>query len=297
MSRKGAARNALRSVAAGIAAPADKRFRRSDYRPGRRRTSQLIARFWKPAVVVIGAGAVVAAAAGVILTAPALAVDRLVLRGQQRLSSAEVEALLGGLIGSNILRADLEAYRQKVLASTWVETASLRRVLPSTIEVRVVERVPVAIARLHQQLYLVDAAGVVIDEFGPTYRDLDLPMVDGLAGPVAARGAARIDRGRIQLVDRFLQSFGARADLRERISQIDVTNAADLVVLLDDDAAYLHLGTDQFVERLEFYLQMLPKLGEQFQQIDYVDLRVEGRLFVGARDQPAATVALASRGR
>ena len=288
------ARDKLRSVAAGIAAPADKRFRRSDYRPGRRRTGQLIARFWKPAVAVLGAGAVLMAAFGLLITAPVFAVDRVVVRGQHRLSSADVEALLTGINGRNILRVDLESYRKKVLASSWVEAASLRRVLPSTIEVRVVERMPVAIARLHQQLYLVDAAGVVLDEFGPPYRDFDLPMVDGLTGQTAARGAARIDPGRIQLVDRFLQSFADRVDLRERVSQIDVSNAADLIVLLDDDAAYLHLGTDQFVERLEFYLQLLPTLGEQFQQIDYVDLRFQPRVIVGPRNQPASTVA---RGR
>jgi cell division protein FtsQ len=291
------ARDKLRSVAAGIAAPADKRFRRSDYRPGRRRTSQLIARFWKPAVAVLGAGAVVMAAFGLLITAPFFAVDRVVVRGQHRLASADVEALLTGINGSNILRVDLESYRRKVLASPWVAAASLRRVLPSTIEVRVAERTPVAIARLHQQLYLVDAAGVVLDEFGPAYRDFDLPMVDGLTGQTAARGAARIDPGRIQLVDRFLQSFGDRVDLRERVSQIDVSNAADLVVLLDDDAAYLHLGTDRFVERLEFYFQLLPTLGEQYQQIDYVDLRFENRVVVGPRSQPASTVAMAGRGR
>ena len=37
------------------------------------------------------------------------------------------------------------------------------------------------VCRLNGQLYLVDRTGTLIDEFGPQYADLDLPIIDGLA--------------------------------------------------------------------------------------------------------------------
>ena len=53
------------------------------------------------------------------------------------------EALAHGLYGRSILTADLDACRRHLLESPWVADAALRRVLPSTIEVRVVERQPI----------------------------------------------------------------------------------------------------------------------------------------------------------
>ena len=42
------------------------------------------------------------------------------------------------------------------MASPWVEEATLRRVLPATVEVTIRERRPMAIGRVGQALYLVD---------------------------------------------------------------------------------------------------------------------------------------------
>ena len=67
--------------------------------------------------------------------------------------------------------------------------AALRRSLPSTVEVVVSERQPIGIGRINGELYLVDERGVVIDQYGPQYADLDLPIIDGLAArrPTTAR--------------------------------------------------------------------------------------------------------------
>jgi cell division septal protein FtsQ len=110
---------------AGLNAPADKRFRRPDSRPVRRKAVLRLARLWRPAAAVVASLAVVAAASGVLLSAPGLAVDRLLVRGHTRLSAADLERRLEGLRGHNILRVNLEEYRTRVLESPWVERASL----------------------------------------------------------------------------------------------------------------------------------------------------------------------------
>ena len=60
------------------------------------------------------------------------------------------------------------------------------------------ERHPLAIGRIGEELYLVDEHGAIIDEFGPRYADLDLPILDGLATGTAGDAdgrAARRPRG------------------------------------------------------------------------------------------------------
>ena len=123
------------------------------------------------------------------------------MRGNQHLARGEVLALLAGLEGQHLLQTDLEAWRRRVLGSPWVEQAVLRRVLPSTVEVVIRERMPMAIGRIRGDLYLVDEQGLVIDEFGPNYAQFDLPIVDGLADATAAgepdrrSSASRAGRG------------------------------------------------------------------------------------------------------
>ena len=79
---------------------------------------------------------------------------------------------------------------------------------------------------------------------------------------------------------RLTAALGARPDLSERVSQIDVADAHDAVVLLNDDPTLLHLGKEHFVERLDRYLELAPTLQERMRELDYVDLRFERRVYV-----------------
>jgi len=280
-------------AAAAVAAPADKRFRRPDVRPGRRRRIGL---FIRRAVLSVLAVAGVAGgsfwAVNAVLRARWLAVDRVVVRGNSRLSAGEIEALLDAARGQNILVVDLDQYKNQLMDSPWVAGATLRRVLPSTVEVRIFERVPMALARLGKQIYLVDSAGHIIDEFGPQYRDVDLPVVDGLVdtprdGEPSANGA------RALLTEQLLDELRSHPELRRRVSQVDVSSPHDAVVLLDGDSALVHLGDAQFAERLNTYLDLAPALRDQLDQIDYVDMRFDNRVFVKSKGRVTALAAAA----
>jgi cell division protein FtsQ len=290
MSRAAALRRGL-PAAPGVAAPADKRFRRPDVRPGRRRRLGLFVR--RAVLAIVGIGGVAAAglwSVNAVLGARWLVVDRLVVRGNARLSTGEIEALVDGARGQNILLVDLEQFRNRLMDSPWVAGATLRRLLPSTVEVRVVERVPMALARLGKQIYLVDSTGLIMDEFGPQYRDIDLPLVDGLV-ETPRGGQPVVDPARALLTQQLLAELRSQPDLRRRVSQVDVSSPHDAVVLLDGDLALVHLGEAQFTERLRTYLDLAPALRDQLDQIDYVDMRFDNRVFVKSKGRVTAVAA------
>jgi cell division protein FtsQ len=286
MSRRAAGRRRGMPAVAGVRAPSDRRYRRPDVRPGRRRLGYRLRRIVKLVGISVGAVAAVLWLGGSVLRSSWLDVDRIQVRGNTWLSTGEVEALMSGIRGRNILRVDLDDYRRRILDSPWVATATLWRTLPSTIDVQVVERVPMAVARLDRQLYLVDEAGVIIDEFGPEHREFDLPVVDGLVS-APGPGQSIVHPDRVRLTSRFLNALRVRPDLERRISQIDVSNARDVVALLDVDPVFLHLGDQGFVERIETYLQFAPTLRDQFTEIDYVDLRFDEFVYVGSAGRRA----------
>ena len=169
------------------------------------------------------------------------------------------------------------------MTSGWVKTATLRRVLPATIEVLVEERQAVGLARFDDRLYLIDGEGSVIDEYGPRFADIDLPIIDGLS---PSREAA-VDGDRSRLAALLISDLATAPDLAARVSQIDVKNPYDAVVLLNDGPTLIHLGDEQFAERLRDYLSLAPALRAHVSDIDYVDLRFEQRVFIRPAD-PAA---------
>ena len=270
-----------------VTAPADKRFLRAHVRPVRRRM------FWRTAIRIARAVVLAGVLAfvtwrlvSVVVSAPAWRIDRISVTGTEHLAKSDVLALVGELRGQSILLADLPAARRRLLASPWVADAVLHRRLPASIDVAITERRPMCIGRLGGRLLLIDERGTVMDEYGPKYAEFDLPLIDGLAAP----DRTDVDARRIDLATRVLESLAGRPDVARRVSQIDVSDATDAVVLLDTDAALLRLGDRDFRQRIENYLDLAPALRERVPSIDYVDLRYGRNVFVGTAGKPASVV-------
>ncbi len=273
-----------------VAAPADRRFRRAHVKPSRKRAaSHALAR----AVVRYGLVAVMLAyglyrATDVVAHARMLQVDRIVVQGNARLSRGEVLAVLNGLRGESLVWTNLDVWRRRLLASPWVRDAALRRSLPSTVEVVLLERQPVGIGRINAGMYLVDDRGVVIDQYGPQYADLDLPIIDGLAAAPNGSGGMT-DEARADLAARLIAAVRAKPEILRRLSQIDVSDVHNASVILAGDPAVIYVGDDQFLQRLQSYLELAPTLRERVPDIDYVDLRFDERIYVRPKKSAAAT--------
>jgi hypothetical protein len=82
------------------------------------------------------------------------------------------------------------------------------------------------------------------------------------------------------LVSRLLEDLAARRDLLDRISQIDVADPHNAIVLLDGEPAQLRLGDRDFTARLARYEEFAPALRAQRAVLEYFDLRFGDRLWV-----------------
>lgn len=269
-----------------VKAPRDKGFRRARVKPPKRKRSWR--RFAAPVArwgVALGVVAyAVWRGAALVTAAPALDVSAITVHGARQLAVKEILERVQGLRGANIVTADLERHRAALLKWAWIREASFRRVLPSTIEIAIVEREPIGIGRLGDRLYLVAADGTMLGAYTSRYADYELPIIDGLnVGP--SRAGLLVDDVRAGLAAQVLASISHRRELAGLVAQIDVSDDEDAVVMLEDDAARVHLGHEQFAERLQAYLDLAPTLRERVNGIDYVDLRYDARVFV----RPAST--------
>ena len=241
-------------------------------------------------LVVFAAGAV--GFANLARRSSLLATDTIRVEGEAWMSRGELLGLVAPLRGRNLIEVDLAAARASLLASGWIHDAMLRRVFPSTVEVIVEERTPFALGRFGDRIYIIDTEGRVIDEYGPRFAALDLPIVDGLVVDEAPATAASSSGARAALAAGVVSAIADDPALAARVSQIDVADPHDAVVLLSGDPARIHVGHEQFAERLRTYLELAPAFRSGVAVIDAVDMRFGPQVYVrpaGAARGSAAT--------
>ena len=115
-----------------VAAKTDRRFRRAHVKPGRKRRWRAIVKpllLWSAATAALGYG--VYRTSVIVADAHVLVVDRIIVRGNERLSDGEVLVVLSGLRGESLVWTDLDVWRRRLMASPWVRDAALRRSLTS----------------------------------------------------------------------------------------------------------------------------------------------------------------------
>jgi cell division septal protein FtsQ len=85
-----------------------------------------------------------------------------------------------------------------------------------------------------------------------------------------------------------IAALRAKPEIARRLSQVDVSDLHNASVILAGDSAVIELGEDQFLPRLQSYLELASALRERVPDIDYVDLRFDERIYVRPASAPGA---------
>lgn len=97
-------------------------------------------------IVVVASLLVALAIGGVVLYSSNLfAVENVVVTGVEHLTSAEMTELAGVPTDATLLRVDTDTIKARLLKTSWVESAEVKRVFPNTLELAVIERTVAAI--------------------------------------------------------------------------------------------------------------------------------------------------------
>lgn len=123
-----------------------------------------------------------------------LVVDEVFVVGRRETSKQRLRSALNVTRGTPILAVGIEAARERLLALPWVRSASIRRLLPDTLVVRIHERRPLALWQYRGRFALLDERGEVIQR-NDLERFSDLLVVVGEEAPAhAAELVAMLDR-------------------------------------------------------------------------------------------------------
>lgn len=209
------------------------------------------------------------------------AVTHLEFVGIINVNQVSLDLLARRALGANILLADLEHVRSVVQTEPWVESASVTRVLPDRVVIEIRERKPVAVAAIDDELFLVDATGIVLDRFGPRYQNMDGPIVKGLKN-LALENAREDNLQRIQIYMRVVEDLsGSPRNPLQSLSEIDVSNPRRVAVIPAKEAIPVYVGNDNFRERYERFLAcrgVYEQLRDRYPIIEYIDVTFENKV-------------------
>jgi cell division protein FtsQ len=149
--------------------------------------------------------------------------DQVSVTGNYYVSRESVLGIFGADRNRSVLHIALSVRRHQLEAMPWVEQATVRRALPNTIEVEIVERTPIAFLREGSDMALVDVHGVILDR--PVEGNFHFPVVTGITADTPAEDREK----RMQLFAGFTQQVAsARAGAMEQVSEVDLSDEHDL---------------------------------------------------------------------
>ena len=196
----------------------------------------------------------------------------------QKLRSYMIETYTG-----NILRVDLEELKELAESESWVLTATVRRQLPGRLIVSIRERVPVAIAAIDQDLYIVDEEGIVLDRYGSSQVQLDGPILKGL-GNIARENASatRLNLRKMGIYSELMSDLNSsEGDYTGAISEVLLADPDRIAIVRGEDPVPIYLGSGRFRERYENFLaqkEIYQQLKKEYGRIEYIDVSFDNKI-------------------
>jgi len=160
-------------------------------------------------------GGQIPAAAQAVTARFGFAVDQVRVSGNKETSEIDILERLDLDGWTSLIGFDAEAARERIAALPWVKVASVRKIYPDELEVRIEERQPFALWQHGSQLAIIEHDGNVITPFDGG-RHAVLPLVIGYG---AERGAGFVEKIRrypelASRVKGFIRVAERRWDLR-----------------------------------------------------------------------------------
>jgi cell division protein FtsQ len=203
------------------------------------------------------------------------------VEGRETTDRETILAALDARLGSPILAVSPSRAKQRLESLPWVRSAVIERRLPDTLEVRLVERKPLALWQHGGKVELIDREGAVIP----------VPRLDGFA-----RMPLVVGEGAASHAAELLDMLASEPDLAARITaavrvgdrrwNLRIDNAIDVLLPADETA-----GAWAQLARLERSSAILKR------DVQTVDVRLPDRLVLRVSPEAPKEAPAAKKGR
>ena len=195
------------------------------------------------------------------------------IAGAAHASRAQIERVFSIDLGRSVYLLPMTERRDTLRTVDWVKDASIARLWPNRVVVRVEERKPVAFVTLAPSRFaLIDEDGVILP---PAPDRFTLPVLSG----VRASDAITDRRECVRRMMRLTRDLG---DETRNISEVDVSDRDNLKVTAPRDGhiVTLLLGDRDFAHRYVNFLNHYGEIKRRLPNAATLDLRLDDRITV-----------------
>lgn len=180
--------------------------------------------------------------------------------------------------GRSVFTVPLPERRRRLLAIDWVADASVSRLWPNRLLVRIRERRPVAFVSIPgSRVFLIDEEGVLLDQ--PPRSRFAFPILNGIT-----QDQAEIERRpRVRAMLRLMNDLGPQG---KDVSEIDASSPENLKIVaqVEGRAVKLIMGDRNFGRRFENFVNHYAEIRKHSGGATAFDLRLDDRITAGAGD-------------
>lgn len=193
--------------------------------------------------------------------------------GAAHASKRQIESVFSEDSGRSVYLMPLSDRRATLRTVGWVKDASISRLWPNRVLVRVNERTPVAFVELSSSKFaLIDQDGVILP---PVTDRFEVPVLAG----VHSSDLLVDRRDRVHRLMRLMRDLG---DASSKISEVDVSDPDNLKVTqrYDGRMVTLLLGDQDWGVRYQNFLRNYPEIKRRLPDATKLDMRLEDRITV-----------------
>lgn len=197
--------------------------------------------------------------------------DAFQIEGLRYTSRAKVVRVFAADFGRSIFSIPLDDRRRALREIDWVEDASVSRIWPDRLVLRIRERKPVAFVLLRQGVRLIDSQGVLLEQ--PPQSQFSFPVLSGVRPDDSIEG-------RRERVGVFLSLQREMGYLMRDLSEVDAGDPGNVRVVaqVDNRAVDLLLGDSDFGKRYQNFLNHYPEIHRRSPEVKRFDLRLDDRI-------------------
>jgi cell division protein FtsQ len=197
--------------------------------------------------------------------------DSLSIQGIRYTPRSRVQRVFAGDFDHSLFLVPLGERRRRLMAIDWVEEASVSRVWPNRLVVRLTERKPVAFVLLRSGVLLIDSHGVLLEP--PPQAQFTFPVLGG----VREDETESQRRERVRVLLRVQEELGYLAKDLSEVNAADPDNVR-IVAQVDNRALELILGDGNFARRYQNFINHYPEIRKRSPEVRTFDLRLDDRI-------------------
>ena len=202
-------------------------------------------------------------------------VQSVTITGNNFVTMEELSPYLQRVKGNNIFKLDIADMANRLRNNPWIKDVSVRRELPSSIAINIVERTPAVYINSKNGLYLSDEEGILLGEKGVS--SFGLPVVYGISLEGTGTGKKTNSEALFSAI-RIKKELSSIPWIELPLTGIEVDGRSDITLHMR--GYRIKLGHDRYKDKLRRFNEIARDLNGKGIPYKEVDLRFDNQVVV-----------------